>query len=113
MSHFPTVDFGDSSDSHHMFYIILKNLQEREELKVFLQENGIVATSHYQSLAESEFIKPKYPTKREYPRTKEFSENILRLPFWTKIENDKIDQVIRIINLFDPEFRESSRNRAS
>lgn len=84
----------------HMFYIKVKNLDERTKLIDYLKENDINTAFHYVPLHSA-------PAGLKFGRfngidgftTKE-SERLLRLPMYYDIKDNEIDIVIKAINEF-------------
>lgn len=84
----------------HMFYIKVKDLEERQKLQKYLRENGIVSTFHYiplhsapEGLKVGRFVgEDKYTTKE--------SERLLRLPMYYKLSEEDINEVVNKINNF-------------
>lgn len=84
----------------HMFYIKVKDLEERTNLISYLKKNGIAASFHYIPLHSA-------PAGRKYGRfsgedrftTKE-SERLLRLPMYYNLEDSEAEQVAEMIKKF-------------
>lgn len=84
----------------HMFYIKVKDIEERSELIEFLKEKGIISVFHYIPLHSS-------PAGRRFGRfmgedrftTKE-SERLLRLPMYYGLEPDKVEYICEKIKDF-------------
>lgn len=84
----------------HMFYIKVKNLEERTSLLEYLKENGILAVFHYVPLHSSPAgIKfgrfhgeDKYTTKE--------SERLIRLPMYYRLKDSEIVEVVEKIKNF-------------
>ena len=84
----------------HMFYIKVKNSNERSELIRFLKDKGILTVFHYIHLHNS-------PAGKKYGRfvgedcytTKE-SERLLRIPLYYGLEKDKIIYIVETIKDF-------------
>ncbi len=84
----------------HMFYIKVKDLEERTALLDYLKENRIYAVFHYIPLHSSEaglkfskfFGKDIYTTKE--------SEKLIRLPMYYNMLSSDINNVIRNIHIF-------------
>lgn len=84
----------------HMFYIKVKDIEERTKLTAFLKENGIASVFHYIPLHSA-------PAGREFGRfcgedkytTKE-SERLLRLPMYYGLKNDDIQYICGKITAF-------------
>ncbi len=86
-----------ASNNAHMFYIVLKNLEQRSELISALKEKKIHAVFHYISLHSSEFYYEKHDG-RLLENSDTFSNCLLRLPLFYELENETIDKIIIIIN---------------
>ncbi len=84
----------------HMFYIKVKDLNERTKLLEYLKQNNIYAVFHYVPLHSSEaglkfskfFGKDIYTTKE--------SERLIRLPIYYKLEDKNIKYIVNIIYKF-------------
>ena len=84
----------------HMFYIKVKDLEERTALLDYLKRNDIYAVFHYVPLHSSEaglkfskfFGKDIYTTKE--------SERLIRLPIYYKLEDKDIKHIVNIIYKF-------------
>ncbi len=84
----------------HMFYIKVKDLDERSKLIDFLKKNDILSVFHYVPLHTSiaglkygEFVgEDNYTTKE--------SERLLRLPLYYGLEEDKIYYITNKIKEF-------------
>jgi len=84
--------------NYHMKYVILKDLQEREKLKNYLEKNNIHSVSHYEPLHLSKIGK-KF-TKSAFKNAKKFSERILRLPIHTELSKKQIFFICKCIKNF-------------
>lgn len=95
----PVVPEGCEHNAH-MFYIKVKDLDERTKLQEFLKERGISTAFHYIPLHSA-------PAGKKYGRfhgedrytTKE-SERLLRLPMYYQITEDEVLQVVDAIKSF-------------
>lgn len=84
----------------HMFYVKVKDIEERSALIEFLKEKGIISVFHYIPLHSSpagqrfgRFIgEDKFTTKE--------SERLLRLPMYYGLEPDKIEYICEAIKDF-------------
>lgn len=84
----------------HLFYIKVKDIEERTRLIEYLKQKGIMAVFHYVPLHSSpagqkygEFIgEDKWTTKE--------SERLLRLPMYYDIKTEQKDRVIQSIKSF-------------
>ncbi|AYJ79304.1 dTDP-4-amino-4,6-dideoxygalactose transaminase [Aliarcobacter cryaerophilus ATCC 43158] len=84
----------------HMFYIKVKDLEERTALLDYLKENRIYAVFHYIPLHSSEAgLKFSKFVGKDIYTTKE-SEKLIRLPMYYKLEDKDIKHIINIIYKF-------------
>lgn len=84
----------------HMFYLKLKNLEERTEFIDYLKEKGIMAVFHYIPLHSA-------PAGLKYGRfdgedifTTVESERLVRLPMYYKLLDSDVDCVIKAVKSF-------------
>jgi len=84
----------------HMFYLKVKDIEERTRLIQYLKENGIGAVFHYIPL-HSAPAGNKYGEFRGEDRytTKE-SERLLRLPMYYGLKKEEIEQVCDVLSKF-------------
>lgn len=83
-----------------MFYIKVKDLEERTALLDYLKENRIYAVFHYIPLHSSEAgLKFSKFVGKDIYTTKE-SEKLIRLPMYYKLEDKDIKHIINIIYKF-------------
>jgi dTDP-4-amino-4,6-dideoxygalactose transaminase len=95
----PKIPSGCQNNAH-IFYIKVKNLKQRTSLIRHLKENGICAVFHYVPLHSS-------PAGVKFGRfdgidaftTKE-SERIIRLPIYYRLDDDKLEYILKTIKCF-------------
>lgn len=95
----PVVPEGCTHNAH-MFYVKVKDLQERTKLIQYLKEHDIIATFHYIPLHSA-------PAGKKYGRffgedqytTKE-SERLMRLPMYFQLTEEEVRKVADTINKF-------------
>ncbi len=88
-----------ATNNGHMFYIVTKNLTERNNLLKYLKKNNIYAVFHYLLLHSSKYYKDKHDG-RELPNAEHFSDCIIRLPFYNVLKEEQIDYIVKKINKF-------------
>ena len=98
------IEFGvipdECTNNAHMFYIKVRDLENRTDLLKFLRENGIEAVFHYVPLHSA-------PAGRKFGRfngedrytTKE-SERLIRLPLFYSITEEEVNFIIEIVKEF-------------
>jgi dTDP-4-amino-4,6-dideoxygalactose transaminase len=94
---------------YHMFYLLLRNVAQRQALITYLGQRSILAVFHYLPLHLS-------PMGRQYggrpgscPVTERVSDRLLRLPFYADMSDEEQSQVLSAVQ----QFAESSQGRAS
>lgn len=95
----PTIPDGCIQNAH-MFYLKVKDLDERTALLEYLKENEILAVFHYVPLhsAPAGLKYGRFSGSDEFT-TKE-SERLLRLPIFYGLKKEEIDHVVRTIKGF-------------
>ncbi|MCX6158513.1 MAG: dTDP-4-amino-4,6-dideoxygalactose transaminase [Ignavibacteriae bacterium] len=88
-----------ATNNGHMFYVVCKNEDERDNLIKYLKENGVYAVFHYQSLHKSPFYENRYKGK-ELKNCDFYSDCLLRLPFYFELEIDEINTICKLISKF-------------
>lgn len=88
-----------ATNNAHMFYLNCRNLEERNELLNYLKNNDIRAVFHYLSLHKSDFYLDKHDD-RELPLCDNYSDTIVRLPFYYELKEEEIHYIIETINNF-------------
>jgi len=78
----------------HMYYLLFKSLEERERVRLRLQERGILAVFHYLPLHSSRMGKLFGGGIVSLPVTDRVSDCILRLPFYVGLTGDEQEEVI-------------------
>ena len=84
----------------HMFYIKVKDLEERTALLDYLKKNDINAVFHYVPLHSSEAgLKFSLFSKEDIYTTKE-SDKLIRLPMYFGLDNKDIEKIIYKIKIY-------------
>ena len=80
----------------HLFYIICKNISERNELINDLKKKNISTAFHYLSLHNSEYFKDKHDG-RNLPNADLYSDYLLRLPLFYDLKTEESDYIVNSI----------------
>lgn len=88
-----------TANNAHLFYIILESLEIRTQLIAYLQEQKILAVSHYLSLHKSDFYSSKH-NGRELPNSDMYTNCLLRLPLFFELTKEDITTITNHIVLF-------------
>lgn len=85
-----------ASQNGHMFYLICKNLEQRNEIINHLKSNNILAVFHYLSLHKSEYYESKHD-KRNLPNSDNFTDTLLRLPLFFDLGVKDVEFICKLI----------------
>jgi len=88
------------SHNGHMFYVKVKNLDERSDIIRFLKLNGIESVFHYVPLHSSQAGKTWGRFHSLDAFTTRESERLVRLPLWYGISNEELQLVVTIIKTY-------------
>jgi len=94
----------ECSHNAHMYYILLKNLDERTRLIDFMKKREIFPVFHYVPLHSA----PKGMDlcgKISLPVTEEYADRLLRLPCYFELTDDEINRVLDTIYDFFEETK--------
>jgi dTDP-4-amino-4,6-dideoxygalactose transaminase len=89
-----------ATNNGHMFYLVCKNIEQRDKLIKHLRDNGIYAVFHYLSLHKSEYYKQKHDG-RELNNSDRYTDCLVRLPFYYQLLDEDIQFVIKTIWSFN------------
>jgi dTDP-4-amino-4,6-dideoxygalactose transaminase len=95
----PTIP-ADCDQSYHLFYMLLPNLEERQNFIHYLRENHIYSVFHYVPLHTSAMGRKFGYQDGDLPLTEELSDRLIRLPFYFDLSETDQRQVISIIKKF-------------
>lgn len=84
----------------HMFYLKLKNLEERTILLDFLKENGINSVFHYIPLHSAPAGLKFGRFEGEDKFTTKESERLIRLPMYYGLKNEDVNKILKVMNEF-------------
>ncbi|MFN0276163.1 MAG: dTDP-4-amino-4,6-dideoxygalactose transaminase [Chitinophagales bacterium] len=81
-----------TGNNAHIFYLLCRNMQERDSLLKHLEENSIMAVFHYLPLHQSPFYTELFPSIHLH-NTENFSQTMLRLPLYQALEVLDVDKI--------------------
>jgi dTDP-4-amino-4,6-dideoxygalactose transaminase len=85
-----------SSVNGHMYYIVCKNLDQRNQLIACLKEKGIQAVFHYLSLHRSAYFAAQYKGAA-LTYSDHYTDCLVRLPLYTSLALEEQDEIIKTI----------------
>ncbi|MCK5052470.1 MAG: dTDP-4-amino-4,6-dideoxygalactose transaminase [Candidatus Cloacimonetes bacterium] len=86
----------DVKHNAHLFYLMLKNEEQRKELIIYLKSAGIQAFFHYVPLHSAPIWKGKYDDIH-LPVTNKVSETLLRLPLYYSMQKEEVEYVMQML----------------
>ena len=96
-SRWPLPDIPEyATNSAHMFYLVLPDLEKRTELIQRLRDEDILAVFHYLSLHSSPYYSDKHDG-RPLPQSDRYSDCLVRLPMYYDLEMDTVRRICDII----------------
>lgn len=81
-----------ATNNGHMFYLLLKDEEQRNALMDYLNNNNVHAVFHYLPLHKSQFFQGRHDG-RQLPNAIRFSETLLRLPFFYELPIGFVDLI--------------------
>ena len=86
--------------NYHMFYILLHDAATRDGLMVHLRQQGIQAVFHYVPLHTSPMGERLGYKRHDLSLTEDLSDRLLRLPFYSDIEESDLMAVVGEVRAF-------------
>lgn len=90
---------SSSSNNYHIYFLVLKSLDERTRLITHLKDNNISTVFHYQSLHRSPYYSKLY-NGPELKNSDRYSDTLLRLPLHAGLNDSDAHRVIDNIKSF-------------
>lgn len=75
-----------STVNGHLFYLLCKDIKERDELIKHLRENGVYSVFHYLPLHNSVYFMDKYKGV-DLPNARNFADCMIRLPLFYELND--------------------------
>lgn len=91
---------SDCEQSYHMFYLIMSSLEERQALLAHLKARDIMGVFHYVPLHSSIMGRKFGGEQASCPVTEELSDRLLRLPFYTDLNESDQRAVVDAVKQF-------------
>ncbi|WP_289037855.1 dTDP-4-amino-4,6-dideoxygalactose transaminase [uncultured Zobellia sp.] len=90
-----------ATNNAHMFYVITKNIKERDSLIKYLKSNNIHAVFHYLSLHRSPYhVKGLKGKEQSLPEADRYTNCLVRLPLFYSLKIDEVETIIKTIKSF-------------
>ncbi len=88
-----------ATNNAHMFYMVCKNIAQRDALITHLKSNNIHSVFHYLSLHKSPFYADKNEP-RELPMSDFYTDGLVRLPFYYELEIVQVQAISKAVLSF-------------
>jgi dTDP-4-amino-4,6-dideoxygalactose transaminase len=88
---------GGCAHNGHMYYILTKSLEERQNLIQFMNKRNIFPVFHYVPLHSSPAGKKYGRVSGDMIHTDDLSDRLLRMPFFYDITNLEMERVIQSV----------------
>ena len=88
-----------ASNNGHIFYMVCKSINQRDQIIRYLKEKGIYAVFHYLSLHKSDYCKST-SGENNLPFSDMYSDRLVRLPLFYELTSDNIEFILKTINSF-------------
>jgi dTDP-4-amino-4,6-dideoxygalactose transaminase len=81
----------DCGHNAHMYYLLLRDLEDRSQFISMMKANGIGCVFHYVPLHSSKFHCRESNSQLSLARTQALADRIVRLPLWLGLLNERSD----------------------
>lgn len=85
-----------ATQNGHMYYVVTRNLKERQHIIDCLKKEGIYAAFHYQSLHQSNYFKHKHDD-RKLDWSDYYTDTLLRLPLYFELETAQAAEIAQLV----------------
>jgi dTDP-4-amino-4,6-dideoxygalactose transaminase len=85
----------------HMFYLLMKTLDQRQALIAHLKARGIVSVFHYLPLHSSPMGLRQGGKLGDCPVTEDISDRLLRLPLFGQMSDEDLESVVNAVRAFE------------
>jgi len=80
--------------AHHMFYVLLRDRDRRNDVLESMRKAGVQATFHYLPLHSSDAGRAFAVRETQCPVSEDVSGRLLRLPFYNNLREQDLDRVV-------------------
>jgi dTDP-4-amino-4,6-dideoxygalactose transaminase len=95
----PTVPPG-CEPSWHLYYLMMPNLERRQQLIAHLRSRDISAVFHYLPLHQSAMALTLNPNPPSLPVAESAADRLLRLPMYNDMAQSEVEEVIAALHAF-------------
>lgn len=88
-----------ATNNAHMFFLVCKNIEQRDALIAHLKSHDFHSVFHYLSLHKSPFYADKNDGKN-LPLSDYYTEGLVRLPFFYELEIEQVEAISKAVLSF-------------
>ena len=92
---------ANAKQSHHMYYLILPTLEDRQRFAAHLSARGILGVFHYTPLHSSTMGIHFGANASQCPVTSWVSDRLIRLPLFNDLTHEDQSQIVEAIHSFE------------
>jgi dTDP-4-amino-4,6-dideoxygalactose transaminase len=89
-----------ATNNGHMFYIIVKDIEERTSLISYLKERQIFSVFHYLSLNKSDFYTKNFADQQDLLNSDHYTDALIRLPMFYELTMENVRLISKTIRNF-------------
>lgn len=82
-----------ASNNGHMFYLICRDVEQRNSIIAYLKAHEILSVFHYLSLHNSQFFSDKHDG-RDLPNSDRYTDTLLRLPLFYELDPKQVTDIL-------------------
>jgi dTDP-4-amino-4,6-dideoxygalactose transaminase len=98
-----------ATNNAHMFYILTRDLHERDALLATLKSKDIQAIFHYVPLHTSPYYKKISKAILSLPRAEKYGDCLIRLPFYIDLTLENIDYIVGSVASFYHSYQNQNK----
>jgi len=91
---------ADCQSNYHLFYILARTGEERDEMLRYLRDHGVLAIFHYVPLHSSPMGSRLGYRLGDLPLTEDLASRVIRLPMFHELSMEQQQRVVNLVNAF-------------
>ncbi len=91
-----------ASNNAHIFYLVCKSTQQRNDLIEYLFKKNILAVFHYQALHKSIYFTKNNKRIPTLPQSEKYSDCLIRLPLYFELSDEQVKYISQhVLDFFE------------
>ncbi|WP_347244922.1 dTDP-4-amino-4,6-dideoxygalactose transaminase [Thermogutta sp.] len=90
----------ECQSNYHLFYILTRTAEERDEMLRHLRDNGVLAIFHYVPLHSSPMGRRWGYRSEDLPLTEDLASRLIRLPMYYELSSEQQEYVAHLVRTF-------------